>query len=85
MKEIFQKNRYLPINVGLLILAGLYSFEIKSSFLRKIYFLWRVSGLVVCSLFIVWILAGMVDSGSFVLVESAPAILHLCKRANGFK
>lgn len=80
MKEIFQKNRYLPMNVALLILAGLYSFQIKSNFLKRIYFLWRICGLIICTLFIVWITAGLIESGSFVLDESAPAILHLCKR-----
>lgn len=79
MGELLQKNRYLPINVALLIIAGLYSFEIKSRILRWIYMPWRVSGLVACTVFIVWITAGLIDSGSLELEKSAPAILHLCK------
>lgn len=77
MKELFRKNRYLPLNVALLIIAGLHSFEIKSSVLKWVHFLWRVSSLIVCMVFMVWITAGLIESGSFDLERSAPAILHL--------
>lgn len=78
MEEVFRRHRYLPVNVALLIIAGLYSFKIKNNILKTIYFLWRVSGLIVCTTFIAWITAGLIESGSFELEKSAPAILHLC-------
>lgn len=72
------KNSYLPINVLLITVAGLYSSEIKNSFLLKLYSLYRVACVVACMFFSIWIIAGMMERGSFVLIEITGTLLHFC-------
>lgn len=72
------KNSYLPINVLLITITGLYSSEIKNGFLRKLYSLYRAACVAACILFSIWIIAGIVERGSFVLIEIMGTLLHFC-------
>lgn len=73
------KNIYLPINILLLTIGGLYSQEIKSNFLLKLYALYRAVCVTACILLSLWIIGGLLERGSFVLIDVAGTLLHFCK------
>lgn len=74
------KNHYLPINILLLAIAGLYrSREIKNSVFMKIYALYRGACIFGCILLSFWIIAGLMKKGNFVLIDIAGTLLHFCK------
>lgn len=82
MENAVKINKYLPLNVILLVIAGLYTTNFNCSLLSKLHYCWRIISLFICCLLIFWIATGLATTTSFVLVESAPAILHLCNMLN---
>lgn len=80
MTKIFRTSRYLPTNIKVLTIGGLYMLHDDIGYLgNTLYTLYRIISFISCVTAIVWVIAGFVASENFVLVDNAPAVLHTCK------
>lgn len=80
MAKYFRSSRYLPTNVKVLTVGGLYMLHDDVSYFgNTLYMLYRAISFISCVMAIIWVIAGFVTTENFVLIENAPAVLHTSK------
>lgn len=74
MVKIFRPGRYLPTNIKVLTVDGLYMLHDDVGYFgNSLYTMYRVVSFISCVLAIPWVIAGFVMTENFVLIDNAPA------------
>lgn len=80
MLKILRSSRYLPTNIKVLTVGGLYMLHDDVGYFgNTLYMIYRIISFVSSMLAIVWVIAGFVATEDFILIDNAPAVLHTSK------